>query len=863
MLRPVMICFAFAVLATTVRADTIHVYSGESIQAAISGADSGDEIIIHPGTYTELINFSGKAIALRSSDGPEVTTIEGAGIGPVVTCSNGEGPDTILEGFTITGGMAFNGGGMYVHQADPVVIGCTFLSNTAGVPIPVLDACGGGLYLYESNATVISCAFLGNSAVVDIAAAAVTAWGGGLHVIGGSPTVTNSVFSGNSVSATTISGPNFTANSYGGGIGNDGGNLSVTNCTFSGNSAAASPTLLARGGGLFGSGGTTTVTNCVFYANTATVLSPDLFGATTVSHSCLQFPDDGTGNIVADPLLVRANGPDNVYGTADDDMHLTSGSPCVDAGDNSAAGDILTDLDGHPRFMDDPHTPDTGAGEPPFVDMGAYEYLRDCNDNGVQDAVEIVERDCNTNGELDDCELQLTYADAPGLAIPDDDFQGVTSVIHVPHDVTILDLEVALRVDHPFVFDLTVALSKGPTTVYLVSNMGWAPPYVCGMDNLNVVLDDEGTGGPIQDLCTVAMSSPPNYTPHQPLSAFDGLSAAGDWTLTVKDTYGGEVGTLVSWGLSFIAVADCNTNGVLDECDIAQGTSGDCNTNGIPDECDIAQDTSEDCNTNGTPDECDIAQGTSGDCNANGLPDDCELQGWTYAVAPMLAIPDSDSTGVMSVIHVGRDVTIRDLDVALQVSHSQVGDLMIALFRYPSPAQSHLVQRMGFPALGAYGCEENDLNVVLDDEGLGGPIEDLCAPAMNSPPNYTPHDALSVFDGQSAAGDWTLWVLDVAWPQGRGGLMSWGLTVRSAVDCNTNNVPDECDIIVPGDFDADEEADLDDWRAFADSLAGPGVPPQVPASDCFIAYLAAFDFDGDGDADLDDFAVFQRLFSGS
>ncbi|NOX58374.1 MAG: hypothetical protein GXP29_05875, partial [Planctomycetes bacterium] len=35
---------------------------------------------------------------------------------------------------------------------------------------------------------------------------------------------------------------------------------------------------------------------------------------------------------------------------------------------------------------------------------------------------------------------------------------------------------------------------------------------------------------------------------------------------------------------------------------------------------------SSDCNTNGSLDECDIANGTSSDCNGNGVPDDCEAQ---------------------------------------------------------------------------------------------------------------------------------------------------------------------------------------------------------------------------------------------
>ncbi len=35
---------------------------------------------------------------------------------------------------------------------------------------------------------------------------------------------------------------------------------------------------------------------------------------------------------------------------------------------------IDTDLDGNPRFVDDPDTKDTGNGDPPIVDMGAYEF---------------------------------------------------------------------------------------------------------------------------------------------------------------------------------------------------------------------------------------------------------------------------------------------------------------------------------------------------------------------------------------------------------------------------------------------------------------------------------------------------------
>ena len=105
--------------------------------------------------------------------------------------------------------------------------------------------------------------------------------------------------------------------------------------------------------------------------------------------------DDGTGNTIiwggnnidSDPLFADPNGIDGIIGTEDDNLRLSSGSPCIDSGDNAAVPvDITTDLDGFPRFIDDICTTDTGSGTPPIVDMGAYEYLRsDINSDGTVD----------------------------------------------------------------------------------------------------------------------------------------------------------------------------------------------------------------------------------------------------------------------------------------------------------------------------------------------------------------------------------------------------------------------------------------------------------------------------------------------
>jgi hypothetical protein len=53
------------------------------------------------------------------------------------------------------------------------------------------------------------------------------------------------------------------------------------------------------------------------------------------------------------------------------------GSPCIDSGDNGRVpSGVVADLAGGPRFVDDPDSADTGAGQAPIVDRGAYEYVK-------------------------------------------------------------------------------------------------------------------------------------------------------------------------------------------------------------------------------------------------------------------------------------------------------------------------------------------------------------------------------------------------------------------------------------------------------------------------------------------------------
>ncbi|MBN2445151.1 MAG: hypothetical protein JXO22_00370 [Phycisphaerae bacterium] len=73
-------------------------------------------------------------------------------------------------------------------------------------------------------------------------------------------------------------------------------------------------------------------------------------------------------------------------------------------------------------------------------------------------------------------------------------------------------------------------------------------------------------------------------------------------------------------------IGECNNNGILDLCEIACDQSGApllCELD--PNFCNVAAcGTAADCNTNLVPDDCDIASGFSADCNLNAVPDECE-----------------------------------------------------------------------------------------------------------------------------------------------------------------------------------------------------------------------------------------------
>ena len=224
-----------------------------TIQAGINAASNGDVVQVAAGTYTESINFDGKAIKVASTGGPQVTTINGGAAGPVVTFKSGEGALSVIAGFTITNG--FNspgetefgeGGGILIENSSPTVISNIVTGNFAGVG-------GGGIAILNGSPTVQSNTITGNSQKGGSGGV-----GGGGIELGGTGNAT--------VVSNTISNNSWPSGDGGGLRIFSPGNALIASNTISNNSWAS-----GNGGGIaLDSAGTPTLVNNLISDNLAT-----------------------------------------------------------------------------------------------------------------------------------------------------------------------------------------------------------------------------------------------------------------------------------------------------------------------------------------------------------------------------------------------------------------------------------------------------------------------------------------------------------------------------------------------------------------------------------------------------------------
>lgn len=107
-----------------------------SIQDAIDAAVDHQVIEVCDGVYRENINFLGKAITVRSINGSENTTIQNpaSSTSSRIMYNSGEGLDSVLHGFTISGRGAAStwlGGGVSIIDSSPTLMGNIIEYNEA------------------------------------------------------------------------------------------------------------------------------------------------------------------------------------------------------------------------------------------------------------------------------------------------------------------------------------------------------------------------------------------------------------------------------------------------------------------------------------------------------------------------------------------------------------------------------------------------------------------------------------------------------------------------------------------------------------------------------------------------------------
>lgn len=159
-------------------------------------------------------------------------------------------------------------------------------------------------------------------------------------------------------------------------------------------------------------------------------------------------------------------------------------------------------------------------------------------------------------------------------SIPDNNPGGTTSIINVADGGTIDDVTVDLAVSHTWVGDLIVSVSHGGTSVTLMDQPGVpASTFGCSGNNISANFSDAG-GGTVEAVCPA--TDPVlngTFQAVTSLSAFDGLDASGNWTLSISDNASGDTGSLTEWCLNLsITGPTCTLTDIdIDYTDTANG----------------------------------------------------------------------------------------------------------------------------------------------------------------------------------------------------------------------------------------------------------------------------------------------------
>ncbi len=237
----------------------------DTIQEAIDEASSGDVICVDPGTHPGQVYLDGRDIHLLGVAGSSLTIIDAEQAGIAVRIVDGEGADTVLQGFTVTGGEAgTHCGGMNVSGSSPTLLDLRITGNETGasggatgggmcltssaawlerveISDNVSHGSGGGIAASDSSAVLVDVEIAGNQA---------SNAGGGLRLLDSPLSLTRVTIRDNSAS-------------NGGGIDMSASGAEMTDVRITGNEAASA------GGGIYMNGSGADILGGVIAGNKA------------------------------------------------------------------------------------------------------------------------------------------------------------------------------------------------------------------------------------------------------------------------------------------------------------------------------------------------------------------------------------------------------------------------------------------------------------------------------------------------------------------------------------------------------------------------------------------------------------------
>lgn len=193
-------------------------------------------------------------------------------------------------------------------------------------------------------------------------------------------------------------------------------------------------------------------------------------------------------------------------------------------------------FEGYPQTPPAPFDPNTGwdvSPAPPFDDGDFREDVSDDGSwspwfgHGCVDALAAVGRALGSTGEEPPEETAFLKSSAPGMAIPDNDIDGVVDTLDCPVPGKLSFIRVKVNITHTYIGDLIVSL---------IAPSG------------KVAILHERNGGSANDL---QMTYTPASAPT--LSALLGESIEGPWKLQVQDLANLDTGTFNNWELELKA----------------------------------------------------------------------------------------------------------------------------------------------------------------------------------------------------------------------------------------------------------------------------------------------------------------------